>query len=158
MWFPLHAAVTGTRYYLNSTENGEVKMQFSTLSLKSSFQNSWLIFKSHLRRFGLESLLSPHPVTRYGELQAGRHRPLHPISAPSCFSSAAQLGHPRVLPPIALAKQAARSCQGVAAQPGRGDGAQPWPRRSPAGRSALSPGTQMDPCPHLLGTSSLSAS
>ena len=50
------------------------------------------------------------------------------------------------------------SCQGAAAPPGRGDGAQPWPRHSPARRSAPSPGTQMDPCPHLLGTSSLSAS
>lgn len=50
------------------------------------------------------------------------------------------------------------SCQGAAAQPGKGDGAQSRPRCSSARHSALSPGTQMDPCPHLLGTSNLSAS
>lgn len=81
-------------------------MQFQYLSLKSSSQNSWLVFKSHLRQHGLESLDSLHPVAQYWELQAGGHRPLHPVSAPSCFSPAAQSGHLGVPPPIALAEQA----------------------------------------------------
>lgn len=77
-------------------------MQFSTLLLKSSFQNSRLIFKSHPSRFGLESLVSPCPVTWYRELQAPRLSPLVRLPA-------AQLGHPGVPSPIALAKQALSS-------------------------------------------------
>lgn len=83
---------------------------------------------------------------------------LTPCRIPSCLPPTAQPGHPGVLPPIALAKQAVSTAPGAAAQPGGGDRAQPQPCRSPARRSALPPGTQMDPCPHLLGTASLSAS